>query len=58
MRRLTTHVDTVGVLCDIIATVLDAVVLLGVHDVESISVFIRKDLFTLDNVNNKQTNQF
>jgi hypothetical protein len=31
--RFTTHVDQDGVLCDIIATVLDAVVLLVIHDV-------------------------
>jgi hypothetical protein len=45
--RFTIHVDQVGVLCDIIATVLDAVVFLVIHDVESTSVFIKKDLLAL-----------
>jgi hypothetical protein len=33
--RLTSHIDQVGILCDIITVLLDAVVLLIVHDVES-----------------------
>ncbi len=51
---LTTHVETVSELCDIIATVLDAVVLLVVHDVEYILVYIRKVFFALVKVANKK----
>jgi hypothetical protein len=54
--RFTTHIDYVGVLCDIIATVLDAVVFLVIHDVESISVFIGKDLLALFKITDKQSN--
>ncbi len=56
--HFTTHADQVGGLCNIIATMLEAVVLLVVHDVQSIFVFIRKDLFALVKVTNKQTDKF
>jgi hypothetical protein len=53
--RFTTHVEQVAVLGNIIATLLDAVILLVVHDVESLSVHIRKDLFALVEVTIKRT---
>jgi hypothetical protein len=56
--RFTTHVDNVGILCYIIATVLDAVVFLVIHDVESISVFIRKDFLALVKTTDKPTIKF
>ncbi len=56
--RFTTHVDQVGVLSNIIATVLDAVVFLVIHDVESIFVFLRKDLLALVKVTDQPTMKF
>ena len=34
--RFTAHIDNVGVVCDIFSTVLDAVILFVIHDVEPI----------------------
>jgi hypothetical protein len=53
--RFTTHVEQVAVLGNIIATMLDAVILLAVHDVEPLSVHIWKDLFALVKVTIKKT---
>ena len=51
--RITTHVDQVAVLGNIITSMLHAVILLVVHDVEAVPVYIWKDLFALVEVTMK-----
>ena len=53
--RITTHVDQVAVLGNIITSMLHAVILLVVHDVEAVPVYIWKDLFALVKVTMKQS---